>query len=67
MKDVREKYAGVTDEDLDDDVEIRRQGKDLKSETERDMDSLATDIYEMIYGSDTSLDLDSILQVCVEN
>lgn len=61
MKDVREKYAGVTDEDLDDDVEIRRQGKDLKSETERDMDSLATDIYEMIYGSDTSLDLDSIL------
>ncbi|XP_044751821.1 uncharacterized protein LOC123311795 [Coccinella septempunctata] len=60
MKDVREKYAGVADEDLDDDVEIRRQGRDQKL-GEKDMDSLATDIYEFLYGSDTSLDLDNIL------
>lgn len=61
MKDVREKYAGVGDEDLDDDVEIRRQGKDMKFEKDGEMDSLATDIYEFLYGSDTSLDLDSLL------
>ncbi|XP_045471460.1 uncharacterized protein LOC123678469 [Harmonia axyridis] len=61
MKDVREKYAGVTDEDLDDDVEIRRQAKDLKSGHEEDLDSLATDIYGFLYGSDSSLDLDSLL------
>ncbi|XP_065163473.1 LOW QUALITY PROTEIN: uncharacterized protein [Atheta coriaria] len=61
MKDVREKYAGVADEDFDGDgVEFRRTGRATK-ETPDEVDQLASSIYEFLYGSDHTVDIDSVL------
>lgn len=61
MKDVREKYSGVSDEDFDGDVEIRRQGKAAKLNKDDEIDDLAASMYEFLYASDSNFDLESIL------
>ncbi|KAK9879761.1 hypothetical protein WA026_006823 [Henosepilachna vigintioctopunctata] len=61
MKDVREKYVGVSDDELDEDVEIRRQGKSAQDGNEAEIDALATNVYEFLYASDPSLDIENIL------
>lgn len=61
MKDVREKYTGVSDDDFDGtDMELRRTGKAAKLQDD-DVDALASSMYEFLYGSDSNMDLDSIL------
>lgn len=64
MKDVREKYAGVTEDDFESgDVELRRtgrQGKALMSEND-EVDNMAASMYEFLYASDSGFDIDGIL------
>lgn len=59
MKDVREKYSGVTDDDeLDGEVEIRRQGKKMRhDEDESDVNAMVSSMYEFLYGSESGSDL----------
>ncbi|KAL1513383.1 hypothetical protein ABEB36_002802 [Hypothenemus hampei] len=67
MKDVREKYAGVTDDDFDGgDVELRRTGRQgkatkLGNDQEKEIDDLAASMYEFLYTSDSGFDIDGIL------
>lgn len=62
MKDVREKYAGVTDEDLDGEMEIRRQGKAMKfDETEHEVNELATSMYDFLYGTESGVGIDEVV------
>lgn len=61
MKDVREKYAGVADDDFDgSDMELRRTGKASKIDSEN-VDELASSMYEFLYGSDSNFDIENIL------
>ena len=62
MKDVREKYAGMTDEDFENDVEFRRTGKAMKMpKSEEQINDLASSMYEFLYGSESNVNIDSIL------
>lgn len=62
MKDVREKYAGVADDDFDGgDMELRRTGKASKLAEDKEVDELASSMYEFLYGSDSSFDIENIL------
>lgn len=63
MKDVREKFSGVDDEELDTDMDLRRAGKAAKlppNETEKEIDELASSIYEFMYASDSSFDAEEL-------
>ncbi|XP_066155467.1 uncharacterized protein [Euwallacea fornicatus] len=61
MKDVREKYAGVSDDDFEgSDVELRRTGRKMDSQ-EKEIDTLAASMYEFLYASDSGFDIDGIL------
>lgn len=58
MKDVREKFSGVADDELDGDMELRR-GKAAKlpqSGTEKEIEDLASSVYEFLYTSDSNFD-----------
>lgn len=55
MKDVREKYTDVTEDDFDPDVEIRRQGRHMKNN--ENLDELAVSLYDFLYGNDSELDI----------
>lgn len=59
MKDVREKYTGVSEDDFDGDVEIRRQGRERKDD-DKTMDELATSMYEFLYGNDVTLNIENM-------
>lgn len=59
MKDVREKFSGVNEDDFEEDVPIRRSGKDMKLNN-REIDEMAASMYEFLYGGDTSLDIESV-------
>lgn len=62
MKDVREKYAGVTEDDFDGgDIELRRTGKAARMEEDKDVEELAGSMYEFLYGSDSSFEIENIL------
>lgn len=64
MKDVREKYAGVTDDDFDGEVELRRTGKAKKlpgENTDQEINDLANSMYDFLYGSEASAGIDEIL------
>lgn len=62
MKDVREKYAGVTDDDFDaGDMELRRTGKAAKMAEDKEVEELAGSMYEFLYGSDSNFDIENIL------
>lgn len=64
MKDVREKYAGVADDDFESgDVELRRTGRRGKAGNDQDkeVDDLAASMYEFLYASDSGFDIDGIL------
>ncbi|CAG9768984.1 unnamed protein product [Ceutorhynchus assimilis] len=65
MKDVREKYAGVADDDFESgDVELRRTGREgklMNSDKEKEVDDLAASMYEFLYASDSGFDIDGIL------
>ncbi|KAH0807394.1 hypothetical protein GEV33_015397 [Tenebrio molitor] len=57
MKDVREKYAGVTDEEFDNDVELRRTGKAVnQSKSEKEINELVSSIFPNLQGKDFELD-----------
>lgn len=60
MKDVREKYSGVSEDDFDEDVPIRRSGKDMKLQ-DKEIDEMASSMYEFLYGGDSGMDLESVL------
>lgn len=67
MKDVRDKYSGVTDEEFDSEFDLRRAGRARKlpasdeEESNGEIDELASSIYEFLYASDSNMDIDSIL------
>lgn len=68
MRDVREKYAGVTEDDFEGgDMELRRTGRDGKAaslgnqDQESEVDNLAASMYEFLYASDSGFDVDGIL------
>lgn len=59
---MREKYPEVGDEDFDSDMEIRRQGKSAKlPEDDSQIDELADSVYEFLYASDSSMNIDAML------
>ncbi|XP_072387274.1 uncharacterized protein [Diabrotica undecimpunctata] len=63
MKDVREKFSGVSDEEFDSDLDLRRAGKDMKfpkTDQEKEIDNLESSIYEFLYASDSGMDLDGL-------
>ncbi|CAG9863523.1 unnamed protein product [Phyllotreta striolata] len=63
MKDIREKFSGVSDEELDGDLDLRRAGKDMKFapvDEDKDEDALASAMYEFLYASDSGVDLDGL-------
>ncbi|GLV37913.1 hypothetical protein CBL_06385 [Carabus blaptoides fortunei] len=60
MKDVRERFSGNGDDNMDEpEVEIRRTAK-AEGMEDREIDHLASSVYEFLYGSD-SMDFDAIL------
>lgn len=59
MKDVREKYTDVGDDDFESELDIKRQGRDMKDVDT--MEDLAGSMYDFLYGSDSNLDLDNVL------
>ncbi|XP_018571112.1 uncharacterized protein LOC108910840 isoform X2 [Anoplophora glabripennis] len=62
MKDLRQKYGNVDEEELeDDDLEIRRQGKDMKLTSTKEIDELAASVYEFLYSGDGGFDIDGLL------
>ncbi|XP_056645868.1 uncharacterized protein LOC130451094 [Diorhabda sublineata] len=64
MKDVREKFAGVSDEELDGDLDLRRAGKDIKiskAEQENNVNDLESSMYDFLYSSDSNIDMDGFL------
>ncbi|XP_060517912.1 uncharacterized protein LOC132696847 isoform X2 [Cylas formicarius] len=63
MKDVRDKYAGVSDDELDADMELRRQSKSTKlpSDKEKEIEDLTASMYEFLYASDGGFDIDGIV------
>ncbi|XP_044266373.1 uncharacterized protein LOC123012485 isoform X1 [Tribolium madens] len=62
MKDVREKYAGVADDEFDNDVELRRTGKALDvTKSQEEVDELATSMYEFLYGEENNVNLEGLL------
>ncbi|RZC32779.1 uncharacterized protein BDFB_007256 [Asbolus verrucosus] len=62
MKDVREKYTGVTDEEFDSDVELRRTGKARNlPKSEFEINELASSMYEFLYGTESEINIDSVL------
>ncbi|ENN79515.1 uncharacterized protein LOC109534792 isoform X1 [Dendroctonus ponderosae] len=67
MRDVREKYAGVTEDDFEGgDMELRRTGRhgkaaSLGTDEESEVDNLAASMYEFLYASDSGFDVDGIL------
>lgn len=64
MKDVREKYAGVSDDFENGDVDLRRTGRKGKSENfdekENHIDEFASSIYDFLYASDAGFDIDGL-------
>lgn len=58
MKDVREKYSGISDEEFDSEMELRRNGKAMKFD-KSDIDELAVSIYDFLYGTDSGVELES--------
>lgn len=61
MKDVREKYAGVAEDDFDGgDMELRRTGKASQFAADKEVDELASSMYEFLYGSDSNFDIENI-------
>ncbi|KAJ8960808.1 hypothetical protein NQ318_020104 [Aromia moschata] len=64
MKDVREKYAGVMEDELDGDVELRRTGKASKlpeTDGEQEIEDMSESMYEFLYASDSGFDIDGFL------
>lgn len=57
MKDVRERYTDVSDDDFESDLEIKRQGRFMKEEN---LDELAASMYDFLYGSDYNINLDNL-------
>lgn len=62
MKDVRERYAGVADEeDFDNDLELRRTSKAMDlSKSQEEVDDLASSMYEFLYGGENG-NVDGVL------
>ena len=61
MKDVREKFAGVADDDFDGEgVEFRRTSRAAKN-SQDDLDKMADSVYDFLYGGEQTIDIDSVL------
>ncbi|XP_074027053.1 uncharacterized protein [Leptinotarsa decemlineata] len=63
MKDVRDKFSGVADDELESDMDLSRTGKAMdfpKADKEREIDDLASSMYEFLYTSDSNLDVDEL-------
>lgn len=61
MKDLRQKYGSVDEEELEDDeLEIRRQGKDMKFPRNKEIDELAATVYEFLYSGEGGFDVDAL-------
>lgn len=64
MKDVREKFSGVSDDELDGEMDLRRTGKAAKTpENERELEEMASAMYDFLYTSDTGLDDDGFFWI----
>lgn len=63
MKDLKQKYGSVDEEELeDDDLELRRQGKDMKMPANKEIDELAASVYQFLYSGDSDFDIDGLFQ-----
>lgn len=61
MKDVREKFSGVSDDELDGDMDLRRTGKAAKMpDNDKELEDMASAMYEFLYTSDSGLDDDGL-------
>lgn len=61
MKDVREKFSGVSDDELDGEMDLRRTGKANKTpDNDKELEEMASVMYEMLYTSDSSLDTEAL-------
>lgn len=64
MKDVREKFSGVTEDDFEGEMDFRRTGKSVNlsgDETEREIDAMANTMYEFLYASESGFDIEGLL------
>ncbi|KAJ8978177.1 hypothetical protein NQ317_009665 [Molorchus minor] len=62
MKDVREKYSEMTDDELDSDIEVRRsKGMRMSNDSEKEIEDMSDSIYEFLYASDSGFDIDGLL------
>lgn len=53
MKDVREKFSGVSEDELEGEMDLRRTGKTIKFENERELEDMAGSMYDLLYTSDS--------------
>lgn len=56
MKDVREKFSGVSDDELDGEMDLRRTGKATKLDNEKELEDMASAMYDLLYTSDSGFD-----------
>lgn len=53
MKDVREKFSGVSEDELEGEMDLRRTGKASKFENDRELEDMAAAMYDLLYTSDS--------------
>lgn len=58
MKDIKDKISTISEEDLDNDAELRRTGKSIKYEDSTN--ELAASMYDFLYGVDNGFEMDNI-------
>lgn len=56
MKDVREKFSGVSEDELDGEMDLRRTGKATKFDNEKELEDMASAMYDLLYTSDSGFD-----------
>lgn len=56
MKDVREKFSGVSEDELDGEMDLRRTGKATKLDNEKELEDMASAMYDLLYTSDSGFD-----------
>ncbi|VEN60864.1 unnamed protein product [Callosobruchus maculatus] len=62
MKDMREKFSGVGEEDFESDLDLRRTGRSRKfGEADKEAEDLSNMVYEFLYASDSGVDIDAML------
>ncbi|CAH1984939.1 unnamed protein product [Acanthoscelides obtectus] len=61
MKDMREKFSGVGEEDFETDLDLRRTGRSRQIGEDKEVEDLSNIVYEFLYAGDGGVDLDAML------